>query len=152
MRLFFANRDSRLRRSSFEPAFTLVELSLVVIILGILAALVIPQFTDATADAKLNAMTSDLLMVRKQIAVYKTQHDGQYPSIGNFPSQMTQKTNKDGTLVGTPNLGPYLQTIPKNPFTDRNDVGTGPVGSSSWYYDDAEGEFRANCHASHTTY
>lgn len=140
------------RRNQITRAFTLVELSIVVIILGILAAVVIPQFTDAAADARLNSMTSDLLLVRKQLEAYKTQHNGQYPAAATFIAQMTQKTNADGTTGGAPNLGPYLMKIPVNPFSDQNDVGAGAVGSSSWYYDETDGEFRANCHAAHTTY
>jgi len=140
------------RRVQITRAFTLVELSIVVIILGILAAVVIPQFTDAAADAKLNSMTSDLLLVRKQLESYKLQHNGFYPTIANFTAQMLQKTNVDGTTAGAPTLGPYLQSIPVNPFTGQKDLGGGGVGSSSWFYDDTTGEFRANCHAAHTTY
>jgi prepilin-type N-terminal cleavage/methylation domain-containing protein len=41
-----------------KSGFTLVEILIVVIILGILAAIVIPQFTNASEDARRNSMTS----------------------------------------------------------------------------------------------
>ena len=50
-----------------KSAFTLVEILIVVIILGILAAIVIPQFTQASNDARTNSMRSDLQTVRSQI-------------------------------------------------------------------------------------
>ena len=40
--------------------FTLVEILIVVVILGILAAIVIPQFTEASTEAKLSSLCSDL--------------------------------------------------------------------------------------------
>ncbi|MBK8266848.1 MAG: type II secretion system protein [Planctomycetes bacterium] len=47
-------------------AFTLVELLIVVIILGILAAVVIPRFSDSSQDAKLSAMIHDFAVVKKR--------------------------------------------------------------------------------------
>ena len=51
------------RRNS--KGFTLVEILIVVIILGILAAIVIPQFTNASSDARKNSLTSQLQTVRR---------------------------------------------------------------------------------------
>lgn len=134
------------------PAFTLVELLIVVIILGILAAVVIPQFNKTTDEAKLSGMVTNLEHFRKQLELYEVQHNGAFPSLAQFTAQLTTKTNPDGTTGGTPKLGPYLNIIPKNPFTDLNDVTNGGVGTSSWYYDETTGDFRANCHASHFAY
>jgi len=58
-----------------DRGFTLVELLIVVVILGILAAVVIPQFEGATAQGKEAALTSNLATVRQAIEMYKVQHD-----------------------------------------------------------------------------
>src|SRR5437660_8216101 len=95
--------------------FTLIEILIVVIILGILAAIVIPQFTSASQDARKNSLASQLQTLRSQIELYKLQHLDNLPSvlIGSSPdwSQFTNKTNSSGT-TGTTSaypFGPYLQ-------------------------------------------
>lgn len=143
--------SQHVRRKAFRRAraFTLVELLIVVLILGILAALVIPKFSNATGDTKLSSLKGQLEVVRKQIEVYRLQHNGTAPSFVQFEAQITGVTNPDGSMGGSPTLGPYLNKIPINPFTNDVDLGTGGCGSSSWYYDENTGEFRANCHGAH---
>jgi general secretion pathway protein G len=137
---------SRTRRSGF----TLVEILIVVVILGILAAIVIPQFSNASTTAKLNSLTSDLQSVREQVQVYKIQHNDVVPTPANFVAQMTGQTDASGSTSGT-GFGPYLMTLPNNPFTNANAVGAGANGTSDWYYD-ATGVFRANDTAAHAAY
>ena len=131
-----------------RAAFTLVELLIVVIILGILAAVVIPQFSDASTDARLSSLQTNLATMRGQIELYKLQHGGTYPSLVNFVDAMTKKTDFDGTINATTGkYGPYMQSIPNNPFTNPpgNDVTAGAAGAAkAWYYDASNGTFRAN--------
>jgi len=128
-------------------AFTLVELLIVVIILGILAAVVIPQFSDASTDARVSSLQTNLATIRGQVELFKLQHAGLYPTVTNFAAQMTSKTDLDGTVNATTGkYGPYLQAVPNNPFTNPpgNDVtNTAPAVTKAWYYDGA-GVFRAN--------
>jgi len=64
-----------------KSGFTLVELLIVVIILGILAAIVIPQFSSSTTDAKESALDANLAAMRNAIELYRVQHtNGIYPS------------------------------------------------------------------------
>lgn len=146
-----------------QRGFTLVEVLIVVIVLGILAAIVVPQFTDASTDAKLSSLKTNLQTIRGQIQLYKIQHDDSLPGAvdaaggKDFVSQMTKASKKDGSTadIGTAgyDLGPYLQSIPNNPYTDTNDVTKAAVGDGkAWYYDEAIGEFRANNHADYTGY
>lgn len=131
-----------------RSAFTLVELLIVVIILGILAAVVIPQFSDASTDARVSSLMTNLQTIRGQIDLYKLQHNGNYPTIANFAAQMTSKTDADGTVNPTGKYGPYLQRIPTNPFTvggTGNDVtSTAAAANKAWYYNETTGEFKAN--------
>jgi general secretion pathway protein G len=128
-------------------AFTLVELLIVVVILGILAAVVIPQFSDASTDTQSSSLAENLKRIRDQIEVYKLQHSGAYPALASFEAQMTQTTNAAGSTTATPRpFGPYLQRIPNNPFSNAKDV-SGTVssdGTKGWYYDESTGTFKAN--------
>jgi general secretion pathway protein G len=109
--------------------FTLVEILIVVIILGILAAIVIPQFTEASQDARNSALVSDLQTLRSQMELYKVQHLELYPwqiaAVGTDTAkvveQLTSKTDQDGTVNAAGKCGPYLQQMSKNPFVTDSD-------------------------------
>jgi general secretion pathway protein G len=124
-----------------SKAFTLVELLIVVVILGILAAVVIPQFSDAGTDARFSSLQTNLATIRGQIELYKLQHNGEYPPAASFATVMTAKTNADHTATGTPALGPYLQRVPANPFDNSTDIAAAAGG---WEYEDVNGTFLAD--------
>lgn len=108
-----------------KKGFTLVEILIVVVILGILAAIVIPQFTGASTEAKLSSLVSDLQTMRSQIELYKLQHNEQLPGGGaaTFEESLTGKTDVDGAVwtTGT-SYGPYMQKLPTNQFVDSSIV------------------------------
>ena len=54
-------------RTQVKRAFTLIEILIVVVILGILAAIVIPQFTDASQQASTSSLQSQLQTIRAQV-------------------------------------------------------------------------------------
>lgn len=67
-------------KNHLQAGFTLVELLIVVIILAILAAIVIPQFSSSTTDAKESALDANLAALRNAIELYRVQHtNGIYP-------------------------------------------------------------------------
>ena len=126
-----------------HKAFTLVELLIVVIILGILAAVVIPQFSDASTDARVSSLVTNLATIRGQLEFYRMQHNSKYPTDNStLPAQMTAGTKVDGT-AGT-DFGPYLQRIPNNPFNNTNTVTATKGSGAAWYYNGATGEFLAD--------
>ena len=86
-----------------------------VVILAILAAAVIPQFSDSTVDAKSSVMLNNLNVFRMRISVYQVEHGGQFPD-ATIVAELTSKTNSDGTTSGTPSLGPYFFAVPANPL------------------------------------
>src|ERR1700716_1023915 len=93
-----------------RSGFTLVEILIVVIILGILAAIVIPQFTNASTDARKSSMLSQLQTLRSQVQLFKLQHNDVLPDlITNQWSQLTSKTNLAGAVdtTATGLFGPY---------------------------------------------
>ena len=67
-----------LRSSRNQDGFTLVELLIVVIILAILAAIIVPQFSAATDDANQAAYDTNIANIRAAIDLYRQQHTA-YP-------------------------------------------------------------------------
>jgi len=138
MRKFSANARNFFREpggSLMSCGFTLVELLIVLCILGILAALVVPRFSDASHTARENTLKDDLRYLRTQIVVFKAQHRdvppgypggdvGTPPTEAAFLTQMTGNTDEFcsvGTGAQYPN-GPYLTKMPRNPVNGLNTI------------------------------
>jgi general secretion pathway protein G len=122
-----------------KSGFTLVEILIVVVILGILAAIVIPQFTDASTEAKYSSLASNLQMLRAQIELYKIQHNDTPPALATFAAQLTGQTDVNGA-AGT-DFGPYMRDIPVEPFTNVDTVTA--AGTTGWNYTEGTGEIWA---------
>ncbi len=138
-----------------RTAFTLIEVLIVVIIMAVLAATIIPQFSSSTEDAKGSALDFNLHTIRSQIEMYKVHHLGRVPSLADFAQQMTEQTNVQGGFTGDTPYGPYIQgQIPPNPFNGSNELvavataGTVPTavvsGGAGWQYDETTGGFYPN--------
>jgi len=105
-------------------AFTLIEILIVVVILGILAAIVIPQFTDASTEAMNASVRSQLQTIRSQLELYRVKNLDVYPDL---------VTNQWDDLVN----GDYLQAAPKNPFMisgSNTSVGA-TISGNAWAWD-----------------
>jgi general secretion pathway protein G len=89
----------------YRNAFTLVEVLIVVVILGILASIVVPQFAGATSDAQQSAMADQIGKIRRAMAVYYVRNGNVYPTI----------TAGDGTWgeMLSP-TSPYMRKPPVN--------------------------------------
>ena len=150
-------RPGPLSTGARRAAFTLVEVLIVVVILAILAATVLPQFQNASAEAEKSAIRQNLSVVRSQIELYRVQHNGRLPGTTQteFLDRMTAGTNREGG-AGT-DYGPYIKSrFPANPaIADAEDavsvhVTADPAtdaevaeGDEGWWYNSATGEFRA---------
>jgi len=145
----------RRRSTRSTAAFTLVEILIVVVILGILAAIVLPGFTNAAQSAREATLKDELRFLRSQVGVFRAQHHDVPPGYPNcnlanspdqatFITQMTSMTNELGA-VGTDRdvykYGPYLSQMPPNPinklttvlFTAADPLPV-PDGSTGWIY------------------
>ena len=84
--------------------FTLIELLIVVIILAIISAIAIPQFSAATSDAQLAALDTSLANIRNSLEQYRAQHTGNaYPgekaASGGAGCDGDEGTGGAGTLI-----------------------------------------------------
>ncbi len=124
-----------LARNRTEQGFTLIEILIVVVILGILAAIVIPQFTSASQSARASSLQSQLHTLRSQLELYQIQHNAVYPTLAQMWGNLTGQTDQAGG-TGT-EFGPYLQQAPTNPFTNGATVAVD--NSGDWRYMAATG-------------
>jgi general secretion pathway protein G len=138
-------------------AFTLIEVLIVVIIMAVLAATIIPQFSASTTDARMSSLKFNLHTIRSQIEMYKMQHKNSAPDLDKFADQMTKATNSGGSTTGADLIyGPYLQgTLPTNPFNNLNTLVTTDAtsdsaakalvtGNTGWLYNATTGNFFPN--------
>jgi len=110
---------------TYRKGFTLVEILIVVVILGILAAIVVPQFTSASTEAVKGALQSQLQTVSSQLELYRVRNTGAYPTIPGA------EHNGWGDMVSND----YLKEEPLNGYTGETAVDAGNET-------DAEGETR----------
>lgn len=147
-------------------AFSLVEVMIVVLMLAIVAALVVPQFSNAASTARESALREDLRYLRTQIIVYRSQHGGVMPGYPNgdttatptaeaFVEQLTRYSDARGNTSAMASaeyrFGPYLSEIPLNPVRQSasvqiiiGDFPSEPQGSAGWLYQPSTGRVAAN--------
>lgn len=135
-----------------RPAFTLVEILIVVVLLAILAAAIMPQFSTSAKDAQESSAAFSLQGLRPQIEIYKAQHAGQTPATLD---KLTVRTNSQGTSGTDPAaypFGPYMPHVPENPFNQQHSVeaiSTCPpsalgASTSGWLYHTTSGNVFLN--------
>jgi general secretion pathway protein G len=149
--------------------FTLIEILIVVVIIGIMATIVIPQFSNASINARENTLKDELRYLRTQIVVYKAQHHDVGPGYPNgdrnaaptateFVGQLTRPTDEYSAVGASSSptfrYGPYLSAMPSNPITKLDGVWV--IGDAEampaptnldygWIYKPLTGEIIANC-------
>jgi prepilin-type N-terminal cleavage/methylation domain-containing protein len=110
--------------------FTLIEVLIVVVIMAILAATIIPQFSSSTKDAQTSTVNFNASTMRSQIELYRANHLSTYPAItNNALPQLTSTTDVNGN-IGTGaafTYGPYVAAVPPNPFNNLATIGPVPT-------------------------
>lgn len=99
-----------------NKGFTLVEILIVVVILGILAAIVVPQFTSASNEAVKGAIQSQLQTITSQVELYRVRNQGDFPDLGE-----AAENSGWGDMVGEV----YLKEIPVNGYTGSGVISAG---------------------------
>lgn len=143
-------------RTLKNAGFTLVEILIVVVILGILAAIVIPQFTNASQAARASQLTAQLQTIRSQLELAQLEHQGVYPTLAGNDSAawepLTRETQRIASYAMADDdtaspAGPYLQKAPVNSFfTPSGAITNVSVGgaTAAWIYDATDGSIQAN--------
>jgi general secretion pathway protein G len=128
---------ARLSRAA-RRAFTLVEILIVVVILGILAAIATPQFVKATEAASETTALDQLGKIRRAIAVYYVTYN-QYPTVtagdGTWAEILTQKYLREAPInpwvLGTQRRAIVLRDVPDTSYPSPATYG--------WIYHSASG-------------
>ena len=105
----------KIRRRRGAGGFTLIELLLVVVIIGILAAIVVPKLTSRSEEARISAAKADIQVMSGQLSTYEVDN-GKYPSTDQGLQALILRPG------GTPEpknwKGPYIKSaeLPKDPW------------------------------------
>lgn len=98
-----------------ETGFTLIELMVVVVILGILAAVVVPQVMERPEQARITAARSDIRSIQQALDMYKLDNH-RYPTTDQGLEALVEEPT---TGPEAPNWTGYLDRVPNDPWGNR---------------------------------
>lgn len=137
--------------------FSMIELVIVVVIIGIIAAIAIPRMSRGPAAAADSAVAQNIQVIRSAVDLYQTEHNGTYPAANGsitIADLLLKYSNIDGTAVSTTKdtstgiiYGPYLRTVPPITVGTRkggNTIASADAAGVGWIYDSTSGSVSAN--------
>jgi len=158
-----------------RKAFSMVELVIVIVILGIIAAVAIPRISSGSKNAGESALKADLATLRNAIDWYYGEHNATYPGAKTdgtnaadspeaFISQLTMYSNKAGAVSADKDaafpFGPYVRgNFPRLPaginagkstvtvVNQAAPLTAAPGDGTGWVYNTATGQVIANATA-----
>ncbi|MBI4717225.1 MAG: prepilin-type N-terminal cleavage/methylation domain-containing protein [Planctomycetes bacterium] len=154
-----------------RQAFSLLELVVVEVIIGVIAAIAVPRVSSSVARTGETSLVSNLSALRRAIDTYAAEHDRVYPGAAGdgaggspnseqaFVNQLTKYSASDGRVSATADptcpFGPYLFRVPELPVGSNQgatavaiDTANSPpivtTGNEGWVYNPSTGEIIAN--------
>lgn len=118
-------RMSSMRRS--EKGFTLIELVMVIVIIGVLSAIIVPNFIDYVGRSQAATTKANLQLLRSAIQNFRSDNGGTWPA------------DDLGNLVTV-----YLPVIPDDGVEDTNTVVNTADGNGGWHWDDTNHVLKPN--------
>jgi general secretion pathway protein G len=124
-------------RKAARRGFTLVELVIVVLVIGIIAAIAAPKMFDTANNARTNGTQQSLKTIRQAIELHRAQ-TGAYPAAGSLPTALAPYLSGPFPAVQVGgNLNANVATSTANPITT-------PAGTEGWIYNATTGEIKVN--------
>ena len=102
------------RNSLLQQGFTLIEVMVVVVILGILAALIVPKIMSRPEQARLVKVKQDILAIQSALDLYKLDN-GFYPSTEQGLEALVKRPSSAPIPSNWKSDG-YLQDVPQDPW------------------------------------
>jgi general secretion pathway protein G len=106
------SRKSLGRRS--QRGFTLIEIMVVVVIIGILGALVVPKLLGRTGESRVAAAKVDIATLKQALNLYKLDNQ-RFPTTDQGLQALMQKPTSGPAATGW-KAGGYLEKLPKDPW------------------------------------
>jgi general secretion pathway protein G len=149
-----------------RKGFNLVELAIVVVVIGIIAAITIPRMSRGSAGTADSVVTQDLALLRNAVDMYQSEHNGQYPAASGsvtvadlllqYSDQYGQRVSRTKDTGASQIIyGPYLRSIPAisaGTYKGANGIAVSTTAGVSagggpgigWLYNSADGSLEPN--------
>ncbi len=128
---------------SRRKGFTLVELLIVVVILGILAAVVVPQFTNATSEAMAGNIKTQLRTLQQAVDLYMVRNNDRQPIQGTPPWNSWDMLLSQGYIKATP-VNPAFLGPDKTSVQAATTAGARGAGGWAWVWNMPDRVFAAS--------